>query len=174
MLNNNDIFIHEKEFPLEIMKYCKNKFAILSLYLLSTFDAINSALFEIEKILNKIPKTNNVINNIYNNNSKVIPNNIISTNNNKKNGSDNSITGNNDSISTDDKNEELLDNFKEIYKKKKKIGKYHWKIRAIKILRYKIKQIIRQGKSPIITKYIGRSKIASKKPRLHGRFIKTK
>jgi len=171
MLNNNDIFIQEKEAPLEIMKYCKNKFTLLSLYLLSTFDAINSTLIEIEKILNIIPKTNNNILNIINNNNT---NNIRSTNNNKKKISDNSITGNNDSISTDDKNEDLLDNFKEIYKKKNKIGKYHWKIRAIKILRYKIKQIIRQGKSPIITKYIGRSRIASKKPRLHGRFIKTK
>ena len=170
--NNNDTFFSEKEVPLEIMKYCKNKIALLSLYLLSTFDAINSAFIEFEKILNNIPKSNNMIfNNI---NSNLITNNNISNNNNKKNRSDNSITANNDSISTDDKNEDLLDNFKEIYKKKNKIGKYHWKIRAIKILRYKIKQIIRQGKCPVITKYIGRSKIASKKPRLHGRFIKTK
>ena len=170
--NNNDTFFSEKEVPLEIMKYCKNKIALLSLYLLSTFDAINSAFIEFEKILNNIPKSNNMIfNNI---NSNIITNNNISNNNNKKNRSDNSITANNDSISTDDKNEDLLDNFKEIYKKKNKIGKYHWKIRAIKILRYKIKQIIRQGKCPVITKYIGRSKIASKKPRLHGRFIKTK
>jgi hypothetical protein len=176
MLNNiNETFISETEVPLEIMKYYKNKISLLSLYLLSTFDAINSAFIEFEKILNNIPQSNNMIfNNINNFNSNIITNNNISNNNNKKNRSDNSITANNDSISTDDKNEDLLDNFKEIYKKKNKIGKYHWKIRAIKILRYKIKQIIRQGKCPVITKYIGRSKIASKKPRLHGRFIKTK
>ena len=53
-----------------------------------------------------------------------------------------------------------------------KIGKYHWKIRAMKIIKYKVKQIIRQGKVPILTKYSGRSKVASQKPRCHGRFVK--
>ena len=42
----------------------------------------------------------------------------------------------------------------------------------MKILKYKIKQIIRQGKTPIMTKYYGRSKVASQKPRFHGRFVK--
>jgi len=42
----------------------------------------------------------------------------------------------------------------------------------MKIIRYKIKQIIRQNKKPVITKYSGRSKVAILKPRLHGRFIK--
>lgn len=58
--------------------------------------------------------------------------------------------------------------------KKKKVGKYHWKVRAMKILKYKMKQIIRQGKTPIITKYYGRAKVAQEKPRLNGRFIKRK
>ena len=32
--NNNETFISEKEVPLEIMKYYKNKISLLSLYLL--------------------------------------------------------------------------------------------------------------------------------------------
>ena len=44
----------------------------------------------------------------------------------------------------------------------------------MKIIKYKIKNIIRQQKKPIITKYYGRSKIASEKPRFHGKFIKKK
>ncbi len=42
----------------------------------------------------------------------------------------------------------------------------------MKIIKYKVKQIIRQGKVPISSKYSGRSKVASQKPRCHGRFIK--
>ena len=86
---------------------------------------------------------------------------------------ENSTSGNSDSISTEDKSEDMLDSFKEIYGKGNgKIGKYHWKIRAMKIIKYKVKQIIRQGKVPILTKYSGRSKVASQKPRCHGRFVK--
>ena len=42
----------------------------------------------------------------------------------------------------------------------------------MKSIKYKVKQIIRQGKVPISSKYSGRSKVASQKPRCHGRFIK--
>ena len=42
----------------------------------------------------------------------------------------------------------------------------------MKIIKYKVKQIIRKKKIPIITKFSGRSKIAILKPRSHGRFIK--
>ena len=174
MFNNNDYFSTEKKTPLEIMEYCKNKISLLSLYLLSTFNAINSTITEIKKILNNFSETNNNLFDNHNNNTNTEINKNNTSNKNKKNGkNENSLTGNSD-LSTDDKNEDFLENFKEMFKKKNKIGKYHWKIRAIKILRYKIKQIIRQGKTPINTKYIGRSKIALKKPRLHGRFIKTK
>ena len=76
-----------------------------------------------------------------------------------------------DSLSTDEKTEDIVESFKEIYCHKK-IGKYHWKIRAMKIIKYKVKQIIRKKKIPIITKFSGRSKIAILKPRSHGRFIK--
>ena len=76
-----------------------------------------------------------------------------------------------DSLSTDEKTEDIVESFKEIYCHKK-IGKYHWKIRAMKIIKYKVKQIIRKKKIPIITKFSGRSKIAYLKPRSHGRFIK--
>ena len=76
-----------------------------------------------------------------------------------------------DSLSTDEKSEDIFELFKDIYCHKK-IGKYHWKIRAMKIIKYKVKQIIRKKKIPIITKFSGRSKIAILKPRSHGRFIK--
>ena len=39
----------------------------------------------------------------------------------------------------------MLDSFKEIYSKGNgKIGKYHWKICTMKIIKYKVKQTIRQ------------------------------
>ena len=76
-----------------------------------------------------------------------------------------------DSLSTDEKSEDIFELFKDIYCHKK-IGKYHWKIRAMKIIKYKVKQIIRKKKIPIVTKFSGRSKIAILKPRSHGRFIK--
>ena len=72
--------------------------------------------------------------------------------------------------STEDKCDEIIYMFKDIYKNN--IGKYHWKIRALKIIRYKLKLINRMKKIPIIKKFSGRSKVASMKPRLHGRFIK--
>ena len=72
--------------------------------------------------------------------------------------------------STEDKSDEIIYMFKDIYKNN--IGKYHWKIRALKIIRYKLKLINRMKKIPIIKKFSGRSKVASMKPRLHGRFIK--
>ena len=82
-----------------------------------------------------------------------------------------STTSNSELSNSGEKLEELIESFKEIYSKRN-VGKYYWKIRVLKILKYKIKQIIRQGKTPIITKYYGRSKVASQKPRFHGRFIK--
>ena len=82
-----------------------------------------------------------------------------------------STTSNSELTNSEEKIEEVIESFKEIYSKRN-VGKYYWKIRVLKILKYKIKQIIRQGKTPIITKYYGRSKVASQKPRFHGRFIK--
>ena len=165
--NSNDIII-----------FCKLQISLLSLFLLTTFDKISLAFKDIENILNNFPPNFNYNNNSSNNNS---PQN--SPHNNKNNTNNNNLKNNNnnreisqsnsDSLSTEEKSsDDILDNFKNIYKKKKQIGKYHWKVRAIKIIRYKIKQIIRQNKSPIITKYSGRSKVANLKPRLHGRFIK--
>ena len=165
--NSNDIII-----------FCKLQISLLSLFLLTTFDKISLAFKDIENILNTFPSNFNYNNNSSNNNSpqnSPINNKNNTNNNNLKNNNNNReiSQSNSDSLSTEEKSsDDILDNFKNIYKKKKQIGKYHWKVRAIKIIRYKIKQIIRQNKSPIITKYSGRSKVANLKPRLHGRFIK--
>ena len=139
----------EKKASNEFFYNCKYQISLLSYYLLLSFDAIYSILEQCEKMLNEISKKKEKL--------KI----------------ENSTSGNSDSISTEDKSEDMLDSFKEIYGKgNAKIGKYHWKIRAMKIIKYKVKQIIRQGKVPILTKYSGRSKVASQKPRCHGRFVK--
>ena len=129
---------------------CKYQISLLSYYLILTFDAINSALEQCELLIkefNKIKQNKNLYK------------------------TENSSSLNSEYLSTDDKSEDLLEPFKDFYEKKK-IGKYHWKVRAMKIIKYKVKQIIRQGKVPISSKYSGRSKVASQKPRCHGRFIK--
>ena len=133
----------------DLIHNCKYQIGLLSYYLLLTFDSIHSSLGQCEKMLIEISKKKKEI---------------------KLN--DNS-SGISDSISTEDKTEDILDSFKDIYAKGK-IGKYHWKVRAMKIIKYKVKQIIRQGKVPILTKYSGRSKVASLKPRCHGRFVKSR
>jgi hypothetical protein len=139
----------ENKTSTEFIYICKYQISLLSYYLLLSFDTINSALEQCERMLKEISK------------------------NKEKFKNENSTSGNSDSLSTEDKSEDILDSFKEIYgKKNRKIGKYHWKVRAMKILKYKLKQIIRQGKVPILTKYSGRSKVASQKPRCHGRFVK--
>ena len=137
--------------PQEIITKCKFQIGLLTNYLEETFDAINSSLIECEEILRKILK---------NNQSKSNSNTKESSNTNSQNSEGEEI-------------EDLIEYVKDIYEKKK-VGKYHWKVRAMKILKYKMKQIIRQGKTPIITKYYGRAKVAQEKPRLNGRFIKRK
>jgi hypothetical protein len=129
---------------------CKYQISLLSYYLILTFDAINTALEQCEVLIKEF--------------NKIKQNKILSK-------TENSSSLNSEYISTDDKSEDLLEPFKDFYEKKK-IGKYHWKVRAMKIIKYKVKQIIRQGKVPISSKYSGRSKVASQKPRCHGRFIK--
>ena len=146
-INNNEK--NEKILSNPLLEY-KYQINLLSYYLILTFDAINTALEQCEiliKEFNKIKQKKNL--------NKI----------------DNSSSLNSEYISTDDKSEDLLEPFKDFYEKKK-IGKYHWKVRAMKIIKYKVKQIIRQGKVPISSKYSGRSKVASQKPRCHGRFIK--
>ena len=126
---------------------CKYQIKILSYYLMSTFGSIEKALNKSDELLNSISKT-------------------------KVNNKDNSTTTtNSESTNSEEKLEEFIESFKGIYSNRN-IGKYKWKIRVMKILKYKIKQIIRQGKTPVITKYYGRSKVASQKPRFHGRFVK--
>ncbi len=137
--------------PQEIITKCKFQIGLLTNYLEETFDAINSSLIECEEILRKMLK---------NNQSKSNSNTKESSNTNSQNSEGEEI-------------EDLIEYVKDIYEKKK-VGKYHWKVRAMKILKYKMKQIIRQGKTPIITKYYGRAKVAQEKPRLNGRFIKRK
>ena len=127
---------------------CKYQIRILSYYLMSTFGSIEKALNKSDELLKQISKTK--------------------VNNNKENSS---ITTNSESINSEEKLEEFIESFKGIYSNRN-IGKYKWKVRVMKILKYKIKQIIRQGKTPVITKYYGRSKVASQKPRFHGRFVK--
>jgi hypothetical protein len=171
--NNNN---NSNQNPNDIIIFCKLQISLLSLFLLTTFDKISLAFKDIENILNTFPSKFNYNNNSSNNNSpqnSPLNNKNNTNNNNLKNNNREISQSNSDSLSTEEKSsDDILDNFKNIYKKKKQIGKYHWKVRAIKIIRYKIKQIIRQNKSPIITKYSGRSKVANLKPRLHGRFIK--
>jgi hypothetical protein len=171
--NNNN---NSNQNPNDIIIFCKLQISLLSLFLLTTFDKISLAFKDIENILNTFPSNFNYNNNSSNNNSpqnSPLNNKNNTNNNNLKNNNREISQSNSDSLSTEEKSsDDILDNFKNIYKKKKQIGKYHWKVRAIKIIRYKIKQIIRQNKSPIITKYSGRSKVANLKPRLHGRFIK--
>ena len=126
---------------------CKYQIRILSYYLMSTFGSIEKALNKSDELLNSISKT-------------------------KVNNKDNSTTStNSESTNSEEKLEEFIESFKGIYSNRN-IGKYKWKVRVMKILKYKIKQIIRQGKTPVITKYYGRSKVASQKPRFHGRFVK--
>ena len=146
-INNNEK--NEKILSNPLLEY-KYQINLLSYYLILTFDAINTALEQCEiliKEFNKIKQKKNL--------NKI----------------DNSSSLNSEYISTDDKSEDLLEPFKDFYERKK-IGKYHWIVRAMKIIKYKVKQIIRQGKVPISSKYSGRSKVASQKPRCHGRFIK--
>ena len=132
----------------EIILNCKYQIKLLSFYLMSTFKQIETALEKSEELLNGIPKKKKNMN------------------------KDSSITStNSETVNSEEKFEDFIESFKGIYNNEN-IGKYYWKIRVLKILKYKIKQIIRQGKTPIMTKYYGRSKVASQKPRFHGRFVK--
>jgi hypothetical protein len=132
----------------EIILNCKYQIKLLSFYLMSTFKQIETALEKSEELLNGIPKKKKNMN------------------------KDSSITStNSETVNSEEKLEDFIESFKGIYNNEN-IGKYYWKIRVLKILKYKIKQIIRQGKTPIMTKYYGRSKVASQKPRFHGRFVK--
>ena len=129
----------------EKITFYKHEINILNYYLTLTFDSIEKVLIKCETMIDLL-------------NKKII--------NNKKESSIYSET-----LSTDEKSEDIVDLFKDIYCHKK-IGKYHWRIRAKKIIKYKLKQIIRKKKIPVITKYFGRSKVACLKPRSHGRFVK--
>ena len=135
----------------DIFSDYKHQIILFSFYIEEIFKSINSSLLECEKNLQTILK----------NKKKSINLNSKDTSNQKleKNKSE--------------EIEELINYFSDVYKKKN-IGKYNWKIRLIKILKYKMKTIIRHIKNPIITKYSGRAKIANEKPRLNGRFIKKK
>ena len=146
-INNNEK--NEKILSNPLLEY-KYQINLLSYYLILTFDAINTALEQCEiliKEFNKIKQKKNL--------NKI----------------DNSSSLNSEYISTDDKSEDLLEPFKDFYERKK-IGKYHWRIRAMKIIKYKMKLMIRFKNYPIIKKFSGRSKVASLKPRAHGRFVK--
>ena len=126
------------------ISYYQNQILLLSYYLRETFESIRKSINQCEKLIELFYKQTkiNMESSYYS-----------------------------DSLSTDEKSEDIVELFKNIYCHKK-IGKYHWKIRAMKIIKYKVKQIIRKKKIPIITKFSGRSKIAILKPRSHGRFIK--
>ena len=150
---NTNIFSFNNFSPKEIIIYSRNNINLIFYYLMKTFDSINSSLNQSEIIINKIEKLNK------------------SNSNNLTKDTSNSQSQN--SIFEEKEKEILLESFKDMYKKNN-IGKYNWKIRTMKILKYKIKQIFRKGKIPIVTKYYGRSKVALLKPRLHGRFIKKK
>lgn len=142
LLNNNN------NNSQEIILNCKYQIKLLSFYLISTFKQIETALEKSEELLKGIPKKK------------------------KNTNKESSITStNSETVNSEEKLEDFIESFKGIYNNEN-IGKYYWKVRVLKILKYKIKQIIRQGKTPIMTKYYGRSKVASQKPRFHGRFVK--
>jgi hypothetical protein len=126
------------------ISYYKNEISLLKNYLDLTFDSINKSINNCEYLVELISKQT-------------------------KNNGDNSYYS--ESMSTDEKTEDIIDLFKDIYCHKK-IGKYHWRIRAMKIIKYKMKLIMRFKNYPIIKKFSGRSKVASLKPRAHGRFVK--
>ena len=126
------------------ISYYKNEISSLKNYLNLTFDSINKSINNCEYLVELISKQT-------------------------KNNGDNSYYS--ESMSTDEKTEDIIDLFKDIYCHKK-IGKYHWRIRAMKIIKYKMKLIMRFKNYPIIKKFSGRSKVASLKPRAHGRFVK--
>ena len=126
------------------ISYYKNEISLLKNYLNLTFDSINKSINNCEYLVELISKQT-------------------------KNNRDNSYYS--ESMSTDEKTEDIIDLFKDIYCHKK-IGKYHWRIRAMKIIKYKMKLIMRFKNYPIIKKFSGRSKVASLKPRAHGRFVK--
>jgi hypothetical protein len=126
------------------ISYYKNEISLLKNYLNLTFDSINKSINNCEYLVELISKQT-------------------------KNNGDNSYYS--ESMSTDEKTEDIIDLFKDIYCHKK-IGKYHWRIRAMKIIKYKMKLIMRFKNYPIIKKFSGRSKVASLKPRAHGRFVK--
>ena len=134
----------------EIISLYKYKINLLSLYLEETFKTIKSSLTHCEEQLKDFIK---------NQQSKSNLNTKDSSNANSQNSEYEEI-------------EDLIEFFREIYGKKKKVGKYHWKIRTLKIIKYKMKLINRKVKIPIITKYYGRAKVAQQKPRMNGRFIK--
>ena len=126
------------------ISYYKNEISLLKNYLNLTFDSINKSINNCEYLVELISKQT-------------------------KNNGDNSYYS--ESMSTDEKTEDIIDLFKDIYCHKK-ICKYHWRIRAMKIIKYKMKLIMRFKNYPIIKKFSGRSKVASLKPRAHGRFVK--
>ena len=142
-INNNLI---NENFIFSKISDCKYKISLLSNYLMNSFNVINGSIEHTNNLLELLTK------NVKKNNGKI----------------ENSYDLNTES--TEDKSDEIIYMFKDIYKNN--IGKYHWKIRALKIIRYKLKLINRMKKIPIIKKFSGRSKVASMKPRLHGRFIK--
>ena len=141
----NNILINEN-FIFSKFSDCKYKISLLSNYLMDSFNVINDSIEHTNNLLELLAK------NIKKSNDRI----------------ENSFDLNTES--TEDKSDEIISMFKDIYKNN--IGKYHWKIRALKIIRYKLKLINRMKKIPIIKKFSGRSKVASMKPRLHGRFIK--
>jgi hypothetical protein len=144
MLQEINEYLSKENLKNSNISYCKYKISLISYFLMDTFNIINSSLEQSINLLDYFTK------------------------NIKENKIENSCDLNTEP--TEDKSEEIINMFKDIYKNN--IGKYHWKIRALKIIRYKLKLINRLKKIPIIKKFSGRSKVASMKPRLHGRFIK--
>lgn len=67
---------------------------------------------------------------------------------------------------------DVVDLFKDHFPLRQ-IGKYDWKNRLTKIVKYKLKKIRKMANKPIVSKYVGRSKVATVKARYRGRFIKT-
>lgn len=52
------------------------------------------------------------------------------------------------------------------------IGKYSLSERSKRILKYKLKVVSRRSRCPISKKFTGRSRVATEKVRVNGRFVK--
>lgn len=76
-----------------------------------------------------------------------------------------------DNCEVSKQNKKIMKIIEELYPKRS-IGFFSWEKRVNMILKFKLKKFNKRNSRPILTKYSGRSKVASRKLRFKGRFIK--